>query len=400
MRPHQIQGKGMNTRTLGLVGLLASAIWLSACGNSDATPQKATDTAEDGKDKTDEAPEIPVEVAVARRGSISAAWRGSATLEAEAEAQVVARASGIVESLRVEEGDTVQAGDVLARLDDDQLRIEVTRAKANMDKLTADFARAREVYAEKIISREAFDRIRFDLQAARAAYDLAQLNLKYAAIRAPIDGVVSTRHIKVGNLVNVNDPAFHIIKFDPLLAVLHVPEREIHKLAVGQTADLRFDAFPERSFTGTVIRINPVVDAGTGTVKTTVEMAQADGPQLKPGMFGRVLIYYDRHDDTIISPGEAVMTEDARDSVFVIRAGQATRVPVTLGFSQGPDVEVLEGIEENDVVVTTGQTSLRDASRVLFVDAPDNLPEAAMPPPKPAEDEAAPEETDADTAEG
>ena len=91
------------------------------------------------------------------------------------------------------------------------------------------------------------------------------------------------------------------------------------------------------------------------------------------------------------------MTEDARDAVFVIRAGEATRVPVTLGFSQGPDVEVLEGIEENDVVVTTGQTSLRDESRVLFVDAPDNLPEAAMPPPKPdnGEDADSSDETDA-----
>ena len=387
----------MNARNLGLIGLLATALWLSACGNSDATPQQASDTAENDKDQKEDAPEIPVEVAVARRGSISAAWRGSATLEAVAEALVVARASGIVESLAVEEGDTVQAGDVLARLDDDQLRIEVVRAKANMDKLTADFARAKEVYAEKIISREAFDRIRFDLQAAKAAYDLAQLNLKYAAIRAPIDGVVSTRHIKVGNLVNLNDPAFHIIKFDPLLAVLHVPEREIHKLAIGQTADLRFDAYPDTAFTGTVERINPVVDPGTGTVKTTVEMADGHGQRLKPGMFGRVLIFYDRHDDTIIIPGEAVMTEDARDAVFVIRAGEATRVPVTLGFSQGPDVEVLEGIEENDVVVTTGQTSLRDESRVLFVDAPDNLPEAAMPPPKPdnGEDADSSDETDA-----
>ena len=379
----------MTLRTTGAIAAFFCMALLSACGQSDATPQQAD--SEEDKEKSEEAA-IPVEVAVARRGSIAAAWRGSATLEAEAEAEVVARSSGIVESLNAEEGDTVSAGDVLARLDDDQLRIEVSRAKANMDKLTADFTRAKQVYAEKIISLEAFDRIRFDLQAAKAAYDLAQLNLKYSVIRAPISGVVSTRHIKVGNLVNVNSPAFHIIKFDPLLALLHVPEREIYKLQKQQSADLSFDAYPGETFTGTVTRINPVVDPGTGTVKVTVEMDDAAQDRLKPGMFGRVLIFYDRHDDTLIIPGEAIVTEDARDAVFVITAGKATRTPVTVGFSQGGDVEILEGISDNAVVVTTGQTSLREESLVEFVDAPDNIPEAAKPPPKP-------EKTDEDAEE-
>ena len=388
----------MTLRTTGAIAAIFCMALLSACGQSDATAQKAEDTKSEDKED-EETASIPVEVAVARRGSIAAAWRGSATLEAEAEAEVVARASGIVESLAVEEGDTVSAGDVLARLDDDQLRIEVTRAKANMDKLTADFARAKQVYAEKIISLEAFDRIRFDLQAAKAAYDLAQLNLKYSTIRAPITGVVSARHIKVGNLVNVNTPAFHIIKFDPLLAVLHVPEREIYKLKKQQTADLSFDAYPGETFTGVVTRINPVVDPGTGTVKVTVEMNDSAQPKLKPGMFGRVLIFYDRHDDTLIIPGEAIVTEDARDAVFVIKAGKATRTPVVVGFSQGGDVEILEGIEDNAVVVTTGQTSLREDSLVEFVDAPDNIPEAAKPPPKPAQDDQGDDEDAEDSDE-
>ena len=386
----------MNLRTTGAIVALFCMALLSACGNSDATAQKPDDANGEDKEESQEAA-IPVEVAVARRGSIAAAWRGSATLEAEADAEVVARASGIVESLSVEEGDTVAQGDVLARLDDDQLRIEVSRAKANMDKLTADFARAKQVYAEKIISLEAFDRIRFDLQAAKAAYDLAQLNLKYSVIRAPISGVVSARHIKVGNLVNVNTPAFHIIKFDRLLAVLHVPEREIYKLQKQQTADLSFDAYPGETFTGTVTRINPVVDPGTGTVKVTVEMNDDAQPRLKPGMFGRVLIFYDRHDDTLIIPGEAIVTEDARDAVFVIVAGKATRTPVTVGFSQAGDVEILDGIEDDAVVVTTGQTSLRDESLVEFVDAPDNIPAAAMPPPKPEKEDNA--ETGEDSAD-
>ena len=130
---------------------------------------------------------------------------------------------------------------------------------------------------------------------------------------------MSARHIKLGNLIPANSPAFHITQFDPLQAVFHVPEREIHKLAKGQEAVLSFDAWPERRFDGQVLRVSPVVDPGTGTVKVTVQMAPDKA--LQPGMFGRVRILYDRRDNATLVPADAIMTEDARDSLFLVLDG-------------------------------------------------------------------------------
>lgn len=361
---------GRNLRILiTTVGLTA----LAACGG----PPSGADAK---SAETDEAPEptVPVEIATAALGEISAAWRGSASLEAEAESDVVARVAGVVEAVFVEEGGVVSAGQALAKLDSDQRALEVRQAKAEMERLEADFKRNQAVFSDDLISREAFDRIKYEREAARAQYDMARLALEYSTIRAPIDGVISARYIKVGNNLAAGTPAFHVAAFDPLLAVFHVPEREIHKLAVGQTAMLDMDAWPDRRFSGTVERISPVVDPDTGTVRVTVAMDSADGA-LKPGMFGRVRIRYATRSDAVLVPSEAIMTEDARDAVFVINDGTAQRREVTTGFSADGQVEIVEGLLVGDVVVTTGQTSLRDGAPVEIIGAPDPGGDAADP---------------------
>ena len=142
---------------------------LSGCGGS--SPDAARDDEE-----TPEEPAVPVEVAVAEIGTISAAWRGSATLEAEAESDVVARVGGIVETLMVEEGDPVRAGDALAKLDTDQRALELRQAKAELERLRADHDRNKAIFRENLISREVFDRTRFELESAQASYALAQLD--------------------------------------------------------------------------------------------------------------------------------------------------------------------------------------------------------------------------------
>lgn len=347
---------------------------LSGCGGS--SPDAAGDDEE-----TPEEPAVPVEVAVAEIGTISAAWRGSATLEAEAESDVVARVGGIVETLMVEEGDPVRAGDALAKLDTDQRALELRQAKAELERLRADHDRNKAIFRENLISREVFDRTRFELESAQASYALAQLALEHSTIRSPIDGIVSERYVKIGNLVAANSPAFHVTQFDPLLAVFHVPEREIHKLARKQTAMLSFDAWPDEEFRGQIDRISPVVNPDTGTVKVTVHMQPA-GRRLQPGMFGRVRILYDSRDNAVLVPADAVVTEDARDAVFVIVDGQAQRRDVTVGFAEGDKVQIESGLEAGATVVVTGQAALRDESRVEIVgqpteDEPEPEPDAA-----------------------
>lgn len=344
----------MNSRLLfiGLVAVLA--VSLSACHKGDA------------QEKEDEEVVIPVETATVIRGSIDAAYRGTTTLTAREQADVVAKASGIVEQVLVEEGDAVSAGQVLARLETDRLRLEAERARAEMDRLKSDFDRNHSVYQRNLISREAYEQTKFQLDAATAAYDLARLSLRESEIKAPIHGVVSSRLIKIGNTLQANEVAFTVTQLDTLEADVFVPERDIYKLAAGQPAVLRVDAWPDSQFEGHIQRINPVVDPSTGTVEVTVAMTPGQS-KLKPGMFGRIEIRYDRHDQATLLPKDAVLHEDGTQSVFVAAHGKARRREVSLGYADADYYEVLEGLESGDQVVVTGQSNLKDDVSISVV---------------------------------
>lgn len=333
-------------------GFVALAVLLSAC---EKPPEE----------KKEEAA-VPVEIAPVQAGVIEAAYRGTATLEAEEEATVMAKTGGVIEQILVEEGNRVSAGQTLARLETDKLRLELARAKAAADKLEQDFKRNESVYQRNIISREAYERTKFELEGARAAVDLAQLALKESEIRAPFDGVITARFIKRGNTIQPGVQAFRVTKLDRLQANLHVPERDIHKLRAGHPVKLSVDAWPDKMFDGEIIRVNPVVDASSGTVKVTAQMKSGQ-PELKPGMFGRVEILYDKRDNAILVDRDAVLTEDAQQSVFVVDAGKARRRLIKTGYSDAYNYEVLEGLKAGEKVVTTGQSNLKDDAKVEAV---------------------------------
>ena len=312
-------------------------------------------------------PAIPVEVKPVEKGEIAAHFTGPLTLGTEQDAVVAAKVGGLVEEILVEEGDIVAAGQLLARLEDDQAALRLVQAEATLRKMERDFTRKGELFAKNLVSAEIHERAQFEFEAQKAAYELAKLNLAYTGIRAPIAGVVAERMIKVGNMVPVNAPTFRIMGADPLLAVLYVPELEISKLAVGQAAELKVDALPGRSFHGRLERISPVVDPATGTVKVTCEVSNADR-SLKPGMFGRINIVYDVHKNTLLLPKESILAEDRETTVFIIRDSLAHRQIVALGYSSTTHVEVLAGLTAGELVVTTGQASLKDSARIEVVE--------------------------------
>ncbi|MEE4639353.1 MAG: efflux RND transporter periplasmic adaptor subunit [Wenzhouxiangella sp.] len=345
--------------------ILIAAVSLTILTACDQAPESDESLAEDAEIVE----QIPVEVALAELGSVSAFYSATASLEADGRAKVVPRIGGQVMELLVEEGDSVKAGQVLARLDADRLRLQLAQAEANMRRLAQDFDRHREMHERDMISTETFDRLKFEFEAQSAQYKLAQLEVSYSEITAPIDGVISMRQVRVGNQVNTVDPVFEVTALDPLQAVLDVPERELSRLQPGQTAILRADALPGEEFVGEVARISPVIDPDSGTFRVTVELG-GEHKRLRPGMFGRFSIIYDQRDEVVLVPVEAVLSEDGRSSVFVIRDGQAERRAVMPGYRNNGHFEITEGLEAGEQVVTTGQASLRTGSTVLVLNQP------------------------------
>ena len=318
------------------------------------------------KDKKEAEVVVPVEVAEVTIGEISAFFSGTATLEAEEETEVVAKVGGVVKKLFVEEGDYVTEGQVLAKLDDEKLLVQVEQAKATLQKLENVYNRNEELFDKSLISADEFQRTKYEYEHQKAAYDLAQLDLNYSSIRSPIDGVVAERKIKVGNMVLPNQAAFRVTSLDPLLAVLHVPERQMGKLQAGQQAKLGVDAVKDKEFIGKIKRISPVVDPGTGTVKVTVEMHDPSR-QLKPGMFARLNIIYDVRKNTMLVPKDAIMAEDRESAVYVVKDSLALRQVVETGYVNTTHIEILSGLAPQDTVVTTGKGSLKDSSKVELV---------------------------------
>lgn len=350
---------------------------------------------------------IPVEVVKAARRPMTAHYSGTATLEPEAEADVVAKTSGILLNLLVEEGDKVKAGQALARLDSENARLNLAKSAATLGKLESDYRRSSEMFKRKLLSVEQSDKIRYDLETQRAIHDLAKLELSYSTITAPISGVISRRLVKEGNYIQLNETLFRIDNFDPLLAVLNVPERELHTLSADQPVTLQVDALPGTSFKGAIQRISPVVDAGTGTFRVTCEFRD-DSDRLKSGMFARVEITYGERADALTVPQPALIEEDGEAAVFVVVAGSsipspppeegasdvketstadkktkpegddkpikktpewvAQRRSVTVGFRNSDHVEILDGLVEGDRVVTVGRSAVRDGTAIQVLE--------------------------------
>lgn len=371
---------------------------ISACGGASKPAEK----------KAEESTKVPVEVAAATKRTIAASYSGTATLEADREADVVAKASGVLLKLLVEEGAFVKEGQVLARLDNATPKLNLAKAEATLRKLESDYHRSDEMFAKKLLSLEQHDKIRYDLENQRAVYDLAKLELSYTSIVAPIGGVIGKRMVKEGNLIQLNQPLFHIVDMSPLLGVLNVPERELDTLKPGQKVDMQVDALPGQRFAGTIDRISPVVDAASGTFRVTCEFAD-DRHRLKPGMFGRIEVVYDHRQDALAIPRIALIEEDGQTAVYVISQGppkpaegegkdktkavqaetkggpgdavaatppksaepvySAQRRLVQVGYADGEFVEVRDGLKEGERVITVGRNAVRDGTEVQMLEA-------------------------------
>jgi membrane fusion protein (multidrug efflux system) len=317
-------------------------------------------------DKKEKEPGVPVEVTQVIKGNIAADYSGTATLEPEADAVIVAKIEGVVKEIFSEEGDIVKTGQALAKLEDDQYKLELEKSEALLKKLSNEFQRNEALFKNKIISKDTYDRTKYDFHTQEAAVGLARLNYRHTTIKAPFTGVIAERLIKIGNMVPKNQSTFRITGFNPLLALLHVPEKEMSKLKPGFPAKVYVDALPRTEFTGKILRISPVVDAGTGTFKVTVEINDKT-MKLKPGMFARVNIVYDNHNDTLLVPKNTILEEDTESWVFLVKNEKVTKTKVVTGYKNKTHVEILSGLSAKDTVVTTGLSTLKDGAKVKVI---------------------------------
>jgi membrane fusion protein, multidrug efflux system len=363
--------------------LAAAALVLVACGNANGDSKNG-----EGKEAKEAVSAVPVEVAATRRAEMAAIYTGTAPVESERKAFVMPKVKGEIRVVLADEGQRVREGQTLARLDGDQLRLEVALNEATYRKLERDYARNTELQSKGLISAVSIDNLKYELEAAKANWDLARLQLSYTNIRSPIAGTVTQRLdvVKVGNTVtpvggvieSADSSLFVVEDLDTLILRVNVPERELAKLSVGQVAELSFDAVPNRTFVGKIALISPYVDSSTATFAVRIRVTETGG-LLRPGMFARVAIVYERKPDALQIPRTALLDGDGPPKVFVVSNGKAAERAVRLGLSSGAMIEVLDGLKDGEQVVVVGQGAVKPGAAVRVVNTPAR-PAAATPP--------------------
>jgi membrane fusion protein (multidrug efflux system) len=312
---------------------------------------------------------VPVEVSAVAVRSIASYIETNGTLEAENEVDIVARTSGPIVEIAVEETDHVQAGRLLARIDDAELRAQLEISRVDLNEATLAYDRVQKLVHEELISVEEFEQAKARFESAKAQINGIEIQLGYTRILAPFGGLIIERYVKFAEHVSVGQPLFRIADFDPLLCPIQVPERLLSSLRKGQRAYLTVEAWPGERFDARVLRISPVVDSNTGTIKVTLQVDVLG--RLRPGMFASVYVETATHEGVRVIPKAALSLDSIGDTVFVATEGTASRRDVKLGFREGDFVEVLEGVEVGEPVIVVGQDGLSNGTQIQILDAPD-----------------------------
>jgi membrane fusion protein (multidrug efflux system) len=216
---------------------------------------------------------------------------------------------------------------------------------------------------QELISLEVYDAVLAAMESAEAVLNERRIQLEYSTITAPFDGVIVERAVRDSENLTANQRMFRVSDFNPLLCPIQVPEKELPNLRIGQPGYVTVEAWPDQQFSARVLRISPVVDATSGTVKVTLEIS-SEG-KLRPGMFTSVFLVIDTHDDAIVIPKQALSLESLADTVYIAGADNvASRRDVTLGFEEADVVEVTRGLAEGEHVIIVGQDGLSDGTPI------------------------------------
>lgn len=282
--------------------------------------------------------------------------------------------SGRITQINFRDADRVRRGQLLVQLDDQLPLAQVKQAQAELSIARANHKRNQELVEQKFIAQRAVDESAANLEVAEAKLALARATLARLKIVAPFDGVAGIRNISVGDYLKDGADIVNIEDLDAMYVDFRLPERFQAKVRPGQVAQVDLDALPGRRFTAIIQAIDPLVDANGRSVgvRGCIDNRQL---QLRPGMFARVTPVFSVREGARVIPEEAIVPQGGRQYVYRLADGPdqdtriAQRVEVRVGVRQPGKVEVTEGLQPGDLVVTAGQQRIqKDGMPVRVLD--------------------------------
>ena len=302
-----------------------------------------------------------------RRGSVAREATVAGVLSPIRSVGVNAQLGGALLSVRVEEGDVVREGQVLAEIDSRELRAQERSAEAGLALAKSTAERSSVLYKDRIVTAAEHERDQAALAAAQASLDALRTRLGYAQVRAPTAGVITDKRAEAGDVVGAQARLFTIADISMLVVRVQVSELDITGISQGQLADVTVDAFSDAKFKGTIRRIFPAADSVTRMVPVEIGLAGPAIARLKPGYLARVTLKLGERPGVLLTPVSSVVgSRDAR-AVFLLHGTKVERRLVRVGQASGDVVEILEGIIEGDTVVIAGAEQLRDGVEIRIV---------------------------------
>ena len=354
---------------------LSSVILLAVVSCSDASGRRAEQGLLDR-----EMAALPVEAIEVKQQDVVEWIRGVGTVSANQSVNIGAEVGGKVAEIRVDVGDLVREGDVLARLDDERLRIarnlaraEVNIAAANLEDAKSDVRRQEDLFNDGIISETVIEDAKLEvstnkgkLEMAKAKLAAAERNLADATVVSPIDGEITRRHVDMGELIQPGDLLFDIVDIREVKVLMYVSEQDVTRLRQGQQAVLEVDGYPGLKFHGKLHTISAEADSETRTFPVEILVRNDGRPEkLLPGFIGRVGIRGRVFENAILIPEEVVVIRDGNPTVYVVASDTTSARIVEPGFKEHGYVLIRDGLEAGDRVIVTGQESLQDGARIL-----------------------------------
>ena len=332
---------------ISVAAVLAAAV---SCGNGKGK-QEVSPT-----EKAEEAPLVSV-VAVNKQ-SVPQQTTYTSSVEAYAKNNIAPQQALRISKINVEIGDFVKAGQILAEMDGLQLQ----QAELQMKNNETEFQRLKDLYEAGGLSKSDLDAMELSYKVSKTTY---QNLLDNTILRSPINGVVSARNYDKGDLYSMGQPIYTVEQIAPVKLLVGISEAEYSKVKKGNEVEIGVDAFPGKSFKGTINRIYPTINQLTHTFNVEVIVPNKDYV-LRPGMFARVTVRFGANNNVVI-PDTAVIKQigSGERFVYVLNAdGTVTYQNVKLGVRNGSEYEVLEGVEDGAKVVVDGQARLRDGIKV------------------------------------
>jgi RND family efflux transporter MFP subunit len=309
-----------------------------------------------------------VEIAVVKRGSVSRNSIIAGMLEPIRTVGVNAQLSGILLSLKAEEGHRVRQGDVLAEIDARELEAQARSAEAALKFAQSTAERSEQLFKEKIITLAEMERDRAALESAKATSEQLKTRLGYAKVLAPISGIITEKRIEAGDIVSSSTRLFSVADVSMLVTRIQVSELEVSTLRPGDMVPLTVDALGGQRVDGRIRRVFPAADSATRLIPVEVALSgrQLDG--LRPGYTVRATLSLDKRDNALLVPSRAVSGPAGARAVYVVKGGVVERRAVQVGSDMAGLSEILDGVGEGDSVITSGTSMIREGAKAKVVE--------------------------------